>query len=218
MKQYPKIYEDLFRQRKSLKPSLIDSALGSRSELTASLKIFLSESYRELFRIAIRYLWLEKQITYKGLRRTRRFRNGHIPDQTFGRYMSGEVGIDQTVMTRSRWFTVVSTVLVEMFPKFLAKNPFEEPEYYEWPYEHIGLDFLVYVYQMPNRMELLDFANEKEMTYHDFKNWASNYVLSYNDDKGEEIYSISLNRDGLPYIKFRDWENWPLSNDIETTL
>lgn len=218
MKQYPKIYEDLFRQRKGLKVELIDSAHGTRDELTSLMREFFSDSFKDLFRIAVRYLWLEKQVIYNGKRRLRRFRNGHIPDQVFARYMMGDVGHDQTVMTRSRWFTVVSTVVAEMFPEFLQRNPFEEPEYFEWPYHTVGVDYLSYVYQVENRLEMLEYADSKGMSYLEFKNWVNNYVLSYNDDKGEEIYSLSLNRDGCPYIKHREWENWPEAHDLEKTL
>lgn len=218
MKHYPKVYEDLYRQRKVLKVDLIESASGTREELTTLMREFFSDSFRELFRIAVRYLWLEKQVIYNGKRRLRRFRNGHIPDQVFSRYMMGDVGRNNTVMTRSRWFIVVSTVAAEMFPQFLQRNPFEEPEYFEWPWEHVGIDYLCFVYQVENRMEMMEYANEKQMSFLAFKNWSSNYVLSYNDSKGEEIYSLSQDRDGSPYIKHRDWEKWPEAHDLENTL
>lgn len=218
MKLYPKTYEDLYRQRPAIKVEYIGAVDGDIDGLTQQFKDFYQIAYRSLFDIAVRYLWLEKQVTFKGLRRSRRFRNGHVPDQSFGRYMMQIVGHDQASLTRSRWFVVTSAVVTEMFPEFLQRNPFDEPEYYRWPYEHVTLDFLTYSYQIHNRFELLEYADEKRMSFHDFKNWVNNYVLSYNDDNSDDIYSVSLNREGAPYIKRKGWESFDESRDSERTL
>lgn len=173
-------------------------------------------SFRKLFEMSILYLWLEKQITYNGNRRMRRWRNGHVPDQTFGRFMAREVGFDQAIFTRSRWFSSSTCFIADYKPDFLDHDPYTEPEYFTWPFNHVSLDFYSYIYQIHNRKELMQHAEEKEMSFHDFKNWVNNYVLSYNEEQEEPIYSIGKAHDGTSFIRNKDWKKYPLDELYES--
>lgn len=217
MKQYPKTYEDLYRQKEEVKLSRIEAYDGDTPGLVEKFREFFSVSFKDLFEMAFIYLWLEKQITYNGERRIRRWGNGNVPDQTFGRFMAQEIGSDQAMLTRSKWFHVATYFVAEYFPDFLEHNPEDEPEYFKWPYEHVTLDFYAYIYQVENSRELMDYAEEQEMRWHDFKNWVNNYVLSYNEEQGKQIYSIGRSRDGIAYIKNAGWERFPLDAIYEAT-
>jgi len=217
MKQYPKKYEDLYRDKEEIKLERIQAFSGSTANLVASLQDLLTTSYDELFRIAISYLWLEKQISYNGERRLRRWRNGHIPDQIFKRFMTVEIGKDSGLLTRNGWFHVSSHFIAEYFPDFLDHDLFEEKEYFKYPYKYATLDFFKFIYQVHCKREMMDYAEEQQMTYHDFTNWVTNYVLSYNDEQGEEIYSIGKARDSDLFIRSINWEKHPLDILYETT-
>jgi hypothetical protein len=164
------------------------------------------------------FLWLEKQLLFNGKRRIRRFRSGHAYDTLYGLYMANMVGRDQATLTRSRWFLVSAVVAPEVCPEFFEHNPFEEPEYYQWPFEHAGIDFLTFVYQVDNRMELLEYADKMKMSFRDFKNWAANYVLCYNDEQGEEIYRIGLNRERVQHIQKKGWDATAAANSLQELI
>ena len=193
-----------------------ESALGNSVEdLGVQFQTFLNGAYSQVFYIAICYLWLEKQLIINGHRRTRRFRSGHSFDALYGRFISKIVGRDQATLTRSRWFQVTAAVAAEMFPLFYIKDPFKDPEYFKWPFEYIGIDFMAYVYQVDERMEMLKYANQMRMTFHDFKNWVNNYVLCYNDEQGGEIYKIGLTRESVPYIQRVGWDYRAQSESLD---
>lgn len=206
MKHYQRQYEDLFRDKPLWISAAFESADGSIDELVELYQSCLNDGYRDAFRIAIRYLWLEKQLIINGKRRERRFRTGHSNDYLYGRFISSIVGRDQATLTRARWFQIVAASAAEMFPGFFLHNPFKEPEYYEWPYQHVGVDFLAYIYQVHNRFELLDYAEKMKMDFHTFRNWVNNYVLCYNDEQGGEIYRIGKTREAAPYIQRNNWD------------
>lgn len=138
--------------------------------------------------------------------------NGHVPDKAFSRFMTQAVGNDHGVFTRARWLHVVSYFIAEYFPDFLEYNPFEDPERFEYPYTYATLDFFAYIYQVHNAVEMMEHAEEKQMTFHDFKNWVNNYVLSYNEEQGQEIYSITRGRDYNFYISSANWSQYPLDD------
>lgn len=140
------------------------------------------------------------QVVYQGRRRRRR-RNGFREDSTFGWFMKSMVGVSQKPIVANTCFTSVATYLKEMFPDFLIKSPFENPEYYKYPFKHVTLDHLFFVYMCEERIDMLKYADEKELNILDFTNWATNHVLSYNEDIGREVYAMSTMRYMWPYIK-----------------
>ena len=217
MKQYKKVYEDLFRDKEEIKIERIGAYDGDIYALINNFRELYNDSYGSLFNIALRYLWLEKQITYNGERRLKRFKNGHVPDQIFGRFMSEEIGKDHGLLTRNRWFHVTSYFIVEYFPDFLDSDPFKNPEEFVYPYKYATLDFFGFIYQVDNSREMMDYAEEKQMSFHDFRNWVSNYVLSYNDEQEEDKYSISRGRDSSFFIKNSTWSKHPLDILYEST-
>ena len=111
------------------------------------------------------------------------------------------VGTTQKALTSNYFFTSTATYLKDFFPDFLKHNPFDEPEYYAYPFKHITLDHLFFVYMCHDRIEMLKYADEKEMNILDFCNWATNHAFSYNEEVGKEVYSLSIMKYLLPYIK-----------------
>lgn len=218
MKHYQRIYEDLFQDKKVWRSSTLESAIGSIDDLAQQYRSFLNDAYRQTFYLSLCFLWLEKQLIINGHRRTRRFRSGHSYDAVYGRFISQMVGRDQATLTRSRWFQVTAAVAAEMFPGFYIHNPFEEPEYFQWPFKNVGIDFMAYIYQVHNRLELLEYADKMSMSFHDFKNWVNNYVLCYNDEQGGEIYRIGLTRENVPYIQRTGWDYKAQAESLDNLL
>jgi hypothetical protein len=204
--------------RKVWRNAKVDAVDGDLDGLTQNFRNFLEKTYRELFYTSMCFLWLEKQVVFNGRRRIRRFRSGDSHDKLYGYYMADMVGHDQATLTRSRWFQISAAVSWEVCPEFFQHNPFEEPEYYQWPFEHAGLDFLSFVYQVDNRLELLEYADKMKMPFLVFKNWATNYVLCYNDAQGEVIYNIGKNREGVTHIQKVGWDPFRHSDQLAALL
>lgn len=212
VKFYPKRYEDVCRFDTWEKRKQHVTASGcSVDELIAKFRSFYKEAYASLFDMIVKQVWLEQHVSYKNWRRTRRRGNCLEFDLAYGQFMKIAVGASQRVLTASVCFTPVATYLIDFFPEFLFHDPFKNPEKYKYPYEHVTLDFLVFVHQMDNRFKLLSEAEERGMSYAEFINWVYNWAFCYNEDTGKEIYQLRCGHNNWPYIKNTQlkgfWEN-----------
>ena len=153
-------------------------------------------------------IWLEQQFIYNGKRRNRRWGMGHQSDMMYGYFMKRTVGISQRVLTGNNLFTTTSSYLKELFPEFLSHNPFEEPDYFAFPFEHVTLDQMVLVYMCHERMDMLRYSEKRRMNYWDFSNWAVNHVLSYNDDIGEDVYYLATVDHMMPIIRSKKYNRF----------
>jgi hypothetical protein len=123
-------------------------------------------------------------------------------DKSFQTFTQNIIGFSFVDISRKELYSHLITYLYDFFPSFDAMNPFEDPEAYKFPYNNIGFAHLNFVYQLKNRMELLDIAEKEKMGISKFYNYIINYVKSYNEDIGNEnYYQINHNFSGSPYIK-----------------
>ena len=175
--------------------------MGTTEELAEEFKDFYRTAHRQLFYMTVCQVWLEQQFIYNGKRRNRRWGLGHQSDQMYGHFMKKVVGVSQRVLTGNMLFSTVSSYLKELFPEFLLHNPFKELDYFSFPFEHVMLDQMAFVYMCHERMDMLRYSEERKMNYWDFINWATNHVLSYNDDIGEDIYYISTLDNMMPVVR-----------------
>lgn len=213
MKQYPKLYEDIYKQsRRDASTDKITSTFGSPEILGVKFRDFYKDAHVQMFDMIVKQVWLEQQFVYGEQRREKRVANGFMPDWAFAEFMKVHVGISQKPITLHPMFSSVSTYLKDFFPEFLKHDPFANPEYFKYPFENVTLDHLNFVYQVDGmRMEMLQYADDNKMSYMDFSNWATNHILSYNDEIGEDIYKITMNVNAWPHIRNtslkRGWSN-----------
>lgn len=207
MKLYPKNYQDLFLpDSKLVKLEYFETVSGEQPrELAHKFRAIFRENFKHEWDFMIKFIWLEHQIVFKKKRRFRWKKYGHATEMSYNRFMTEMVGIDHRSVTRGSPFIRRSVYLKEIFPDFLRHDPFVDFEYYQFPFDHVTLDFMDYVHQVEYRMDLLTYAEEQKMTYFAFTNWVNNYVLSYNDDKGSDIYAIS-EYFGAPCVVHNNWE------------
>lgn len=206
MKHYPKIHKDWI-DRWERHEKHISSANGSVDDLILLFRSFYVKTHLEIFDYIVREVWLEQQVVVGGRRRVKRKGNCLFDDMSFGKFTNFAVGISGRVLTSSSIFTPVATYLIDFFPDFLKNNPFENPEKYLYPYKHVTLDFLFFVYQADNRLELLDYAEKKGINIAEFINWATNHVLSYNLENDVEKYEIKMTH--------RRWDHI-INNDLKS--
>jgi hypothetical protein len=88
------------------------------------------------------------------------------------------------------------------YPEFEEENPFENPDYYAFPYKNITPDFLIFVYQMNARFDLLKQADEAAMTFAEFGDFVLDFIFIENDRLGRKKYIPKVfNNHGALYIK-----------------
>ena len=153
-----------------------------------------------------------------GKRKTKKITNFWW-DMWYGRYLRIEVGVTQYCVVKNFWFLPVATYLIDFFPDFLINDPAKSPEKYRFPYKNIGLDHLAFVFEMNNRLEILEEAEKKSMSFGDFFDWVVNYAFLYNDKVGYDKYSLVRGHKSWVHIMDNDlsrgWYfkpfNFPLS-------
>lgn len=206
MKQYPKLYEDLYDASvENIRTRKITSTFGSPDILSRKFIDFYKEAHLQLFDMIVKQIWLEQHFLYGTERRQKRMGSGHSPDWAFGQFMKTHVGISQKPITHSILFASISTYLIDFFPDFLKHDPFKEPEYYKYPFENITLDHLHFVYQVVDmRADMLKYAEEQKMSYMEFSNWVTNHVLCNNDETGKTKYELAIVRNLWQHIRNND--------------
>jgi len=170
------------------------------------VKQLLRDSNRVIFRLAVTYFWLLHWYTIDGqplkdiafVARQRGVMHNHL---------AFSVGFVPKHILYSPGFTCVANFLTDFFPEFYTKNPFTEPEYYEYPYEHVTLDMMVLIETVPWRRQMLQIAEERKYTFGEFYNWCANQLYSYNDKAGEMIFSIKKNKSYEPFINYLSLKN-----------
>jgi hypothetical protein len=117
------------------------------------------------------------------------------------------VGISHRILTAGFCFNPVASYLIDFFPDFLLNDPEKNPEMFLYPYKHITIDFLVFVYQMENRLYLLNEAEKKRMLYGEFANWVVNRTFQDNDTMEREKYSLVGGHLNWPFIRDNQFKN-----------
>lgn len=200
MKEYPKTYEDISTDKMRACLKDVEPVSGTYAELIKKFRTFFRSAHLALFDIIMKQIWMETQFKYKGSRRLHYMSNGFTPDGIYRFFMVNEVGISQKVISMYFLHGPLATYIVDFFPEFLKHDPFTEPQYFKYPYKHVTLDFLLFCYQCHDRLEMLDYAEKKKMTFHEFMNWGANHALSYNEELEKDMYMMSEFKSGMSYI------------------
>jgi hypothetical protein len=213
MKQHKKTYEDVFsqdgegsRQKLSLEKVSVGSDLGV-DEYIGLFKNFLTDFYSSLFDGFVRISWLRRRFSYCGLKtRLPMYKNALVLNLAFVKFLRRIIGKDMQIITRGKSFSKIETYFEEMFPGFMEGNPFENPEYYKFPFKNITLDYLIVAQQLDDRMELLKRADKEAMTYAVFVDYVINHVSSENEELGYMRYLIKHKQDTNFPFYIRDTE------------
>ena len=121
----------------------------------------------------------------------------------FTKLLRRDVGIDIQIITKGKFFSKIEIYFDELFPGFDDGNPFENPDYYKLPFEHVTMDFLMVVHQLDDRIKLLKHADENKMNYAEFVDYSINHVLCINEGLKKPRYEMRQKKDrNFPfYIK-----------------
>lgn len=215
LKHYPKTFEDAGRYRDI--SELASSTYGSLDALSNKMRAFFREYYQETWLHHVRYTWLERRFVSRGRRRVSRAGESSYDSVIYSQFMRFTVGHTQQPISQNFISRVLNSYLPQFYPDFDLHDPFKEVDYYKFPYQNIGLGHMCLVYQMHNRLELLEYAEKNKMPFGEFYNWAINWALSYNEDQNKQLYEVSALRTRWIIIKATKKFTPFKFNDYETT-
>lgn len=206
MKIYPQTVETTFsvNNLRKYNPEYLSFGDMSRTEYVTLFKDFLTSSYIEFFNYAVKLTWIRSQLTYKKQRAVPGKGSGFL-DSVYCLFTRSVVGRDVRMVNRTFFFPKLVTYFKDFFPNFYLHNPFTEPEKFKFPYKNISPDFLVTVYKLKDRLEYLQYAEEKNLSYANFLDFVMNQIMCINDELGEEryVFVISPYRNFPPYVMDR---------------
>lgn len=205
-----KIYEDKYEKvftgyEKTSKKCNIDE-VSPYNNIPSNTSLYVNEFKKEMkafevdtFDHLVKITWLRRRFCYKGDRRMRNGKNGHVLDSAYALFTRYHVGFETRFLYRSNFAKIV-TYLDDLFPNFDEGNPFKES--YKYPYKVITLSHMVLVYQMEDRIELLEYADKKGLSYVEFLDFIINHINCHNDELGKNEYEFLFSSgDFLHYVK-----------------
>ncbi len=207
MEDFPKEYEDIYTAQRTLKKCDINKVSTGEEEISTDEYTMMMKDHMESFHKIIwdnlvKSYWLMRKFHYGGKRRrVGSTGEGITLDGSYAVFTRFFVGYDYGVMTSVPFFGKIASYFDDYFPDFDQSNPFEEK--YEYPFNYVTLDFLYLVNRMPERLELLEKAEEKKLTFSPFIDYVLNYISVYNERYGptyEYMYNRGIRR---PYIKYK---------------
>ena len=213
MKRHPKTYENVFStDREGGKNNLnINDVSTSELELNDYILLFrnhLNDSYLQLFDNCVKASWLRRKFKYQGrgfrLPIYRNSKNLHI---VFVKFLRRNIGKDLQIITKSMLFRKLERFYFDQFfPRFMEENPFENPNYYKFPYKNISVDFLTVVYQMDDRFGLLEEAEKDNMSYAVFLDFVINHIYTENEILGRLKYDFIQGKDTYNTLYVKDFD------------
>ncbi len=224
LKNYPREYEYVFTDKEKInkkcsfdKISFLEDTPKTIEEYIKLMSTTYDEMEKKIFDSLVKIIWLGQRFYYNG-KVCNKFLGSinyslHIAFKTF---LMNYVG-----RNRSFWFhgsgnnfKFVVSYFNDFFPYFLKGNPFDGG--YEYPYQYMKFESLGLVYQMPERLELLAYGEEKKMSMVEFLDYVLNYINCYNEEKKELIYEFAWfvqnykqhqRTINIPYVKYKFYKN-----------
>lgn len=203
MKIYEKTWESVYNPTdpaKVMHKEWIEVNDMTMHQYTQLARSFCRESSDHFFMMIVKMMWLQRKLTYNGRAIERMGNQGMSADMSISNFYRNDIGFDRMVFTRMRTFERVNSYLYEFFHEFDSHNPFTEPEYYKIPYD-VTIDHMCLVYQMPERLEYLEYASKMKYSIADFLDFVINQIYSINEISGKEVYTLQ-GMSEFPFVKF----------------
>lgn len=209
MKDYKQRYEGFYTSDRTLNKCKTWKVTADHDvdELTyrKQLRKLFKNYQKQTFDTLVKLTWLTKKFCYNGRLRMKMRRNGTGMDAAYGVYMRCHVGFDQRMIKNQIVYGRVISYFDDFFPDFNVRNPFEEK--FEYPFSYMTFECLNMVYQMPERLDLLERGEQKKMKYREFVDYVINYALSRNDDEADELFEINFQyRTSNPFVRYKHYE------------
>ncbi len=199
MKEYPKTYENFFYREgraDKCRPGLVGvSGDESIEEYQNLLKKTLRETQIADWEKYLKLNWLFRKFSYAGRRRFKNNGNGVYVDSAFAIFLQNYLGYSNRIFSVNRVMPALSTYFDELYPDYELLGPFKAT--YTYPYFYMNFECLLFVYRMPERIELLEIGEQRAMNYGQFGDYVINYIMCYNEEYGDK-YVLSGNNTRSP--------------------
>jgi len=149
------------------------------------------EFSKSIYSLFLKSYILFSKVQYDGV--SRGFKSGRniAADASFGAFHKCVVGNDQRLITWNSLYYAISSYFLEHFPDI----DYLEDDNAKYPYEFITLEYLVLVYKMDERLDILKLADKKKFPYAEFYDYVLNYICCYNEEHGEKYYLSEPSQD-----------------------
>lgn len=154
----------------------------------------------QLWDVAVRTEWMFDKFQYRG-RRAAIPTVGVESRYAFSVFTKEFVGVNFDFASTSFCVRKVKNYFKELFPNFHKDNPFLNPEKYQYPFKHVTMDFLMLVYQIPEKMDLLSCAEKDKMNYTTFIDFVINYIGKCNDAAKKDMFLLVKTQHFPLYVK-----------------
>lgn len=111
------------------------------------------------------------------------------------------IGYDHRFISSSFYYTKIMSYYEDLIPNFDQSDFLNNPEEFEFPYKNLNMDHLVVVYQMPERLDILRYADEHKMSYCVFMDFVINYIGKYNETEPKKVYELMRTLRYPAYVK-----------------
>lgn len=202
MEDYERVYTDKrylskFNINRLQKPPGFDSI----KEYEDTLRVFFKTKSVELWNSIVQTEWLFSNFKYLK-------KNGEVMAHTnvtsrvaFDVFTSSFIGTGYSFLISSFYYGKIKGYFKDFYPDFYKRNPFKDPKSYAFPFKNIPIDYLIVVYNMPERLDLLKIADEKDMQRGEFLDFIINYIGKYNETEPKEVFSFFRSMRHPTYVK-----------------
>jgi hypothetical protein len=213
IKEYPQTYEKRYsedppKRKNKFNLEKVSAGMMSMDEYISLFRGSLNSFFTVLFDESVRFSWLRRKFSYFGEKFVpKRGERGNSHNISIGlaKFSRRYLGSDTQIITRSVFFQTLESYFDLLFPDFDEGNPFENPDYYKFPFKNITIAFLPFVRDLDERMALLQIADDRKMNYAMFADYVINFVNSVNEELGYDRYELTgCSWWYLPFIRDND--------------
>lgn len=200
----PKLFEDVYgntRFKEYCKIEKVSNDIDVDEKVYQKMMHSIFKKYQETtFDFLVKYYWLSQKFCYNGRLRKGFKDNGCMMDTAFGLYMRQWVGYNNRGVSVAG-YTKINSYIDDFFPNLMAENPFEKKMKY--PYKYMKFECLQIVSDMPERLDILAYGEQKKMSLVKFVDYVCNYISVINQETGKDIFSLGYSYYSKnPHVKY----------------
>jgi len=206
IKDYPPSFEKVFSGDEIIKKKCDINRVEVSDDTDLSLDQYMmlikteSREFKQIiFDKILKLYWLFGKFVYMGIKKKRKGSTNFYVDRAFVNFLRTYTNFDYNLLCKTPYFVRVASYFDDFYPDFDIHSPFEYD--YEFPYKHIGIEYMSLVYAMPERLELLKIADQRKMGINEFSDYVINYNKNYNEEHGDTYEYMFSSFQIPPYVR-----------------
>ena len=203
MKEYPKKYKDYFRSdsyqsRFDMWDVWVTDDYMDKDKYQNQVRDVMEQYYDNMWRDALNLAWINHKFEYQGKTRDSLTNNDIHLDSAYRMFFRKLMDKDTQTVVNNKPLKALASYADTFYPGFYT-DPAPWKNNYKFPFEHITLDYLLAVWEMPDRIDFLEYAEEHELSLEDFYDYMVNWISCYNEEN-EETYTMRK----TPFVTFNE--------------